>query len=532
MSSAAGSPDSVRGGGARFFFKGDRRSSVLIGLLVALIFLAVWTPQHPALTQPPTGDVYTHLSVARHLCRGDGFVTDIAYPLSFAFPFARQLPQPLIHRDPGFPLLIALPHLAAGGDPVRVLAAARVLQLILLGAIIWIGTAVLLSRGRAMNVVPWLILLAANPMLHFAVNWIFVELACSLLLLVLWLRVRDNLPGDSGGQRKHETRDGILDGLLAGALALLRLDLFWVPILWWIALRWQNRRRVLLTLLILLLTMTPWAVRNLRLTGQPVFSVQSQAELVKGIAAWPAYTVYRQLEPQPIQKAVREHPEALLRKSASGVKYQLLNLHRVLPQWYWAGLGVLFLLGLAGRWHRWTRFMPRGPNLFRGGMVSQPLPLFVFGATVVMTIVQYSFFDHSMRHLFVLVPALIWELASWTGDTAVSFVERRLKQRRFAARGIVGVVVSVILTLAGIAFFPCTLPGWVGAAKFAEDSNFEVQASAEVARHSTDAVLFVEFTAIPYFADRPAVWEPSDPADRERIRQWLARENPPREANF
>ena len=62
--------------------------SILGGLTAALIFLAIWTPLHSVRSQPPLSDLFTHLSVSRHLCQGEGFLTDMAYPLSFAFPFS------------------------------------------------------------------------------------------------------------------------------------------------------------------------------------------------------------------------------------------------------------------------------------------------------------------------------------------------------------------------------------------------------------------------------------------------------------
>lgn len=77
---------------------GGRRAALAAGLAVALLACAIWPLLHPARPLLPTDDLYTHLSVARHLARGDGFLCDIAYPLSFAWPFARALPQPLVHR--------------------------------------------------------------------------------------------------------------------------------------------------------------------------------------------------------------------------------------------------------------------------------------------------------------------------------------------------------------------------------------------------------------------------------------------------
>ena len=88
-----------------------------LGLSAAVVFLAIWLPFHPARPVQPTADVFTHLTVARHVVRGEGFRSDIAYPLSFAFDFARVLPQPLVHRQPGFSALLTLPVLVTDADP-------------------------------------------------------------------------------------------------------------------------------------------------------------------------------------------------------------------------------------------------------------------------------------------------------------------------------------------------------------------------------------------------------------------------------
>jgi len=47
------------------------------GLLVALLFVTVWSLANPPRPHLETSDIFTHLSVARHLVQGDGFVTDI-----------------------------------------------------------------------------------------------------------------------------------------------------------------------------------------------------------------------------------------------------------------------------------------------------------------------------------------------------------------------------------------------------------------------------------------------------------------------
>ncbi len=93
-----------------------RRANRLWPLAAGLVFGCVWAVLHAPVPPDPNADLYDNLSVARHLVRGEGFLCDLAYPLSFAFPFAARVPQPLIHRPPGQPLLLTLPVLAARGD--------------------------------------------------------------------------------------------------------------------------------------------------------------------------------------------------------------------------------------------------------------------------------------------------------------------------------------------------------------------------------------------------------------------------------
>ena len=492
------------------------------GLLAALLFLAIWLPTHPARPLLPTDDLYTHLGVARNLARGEGFRTDMIYPLSFAFPFARELPQPLIHRGPGFPLLLTLPHLAGGENPRQVLEAVRILQLVLLGLTIWIGSTALLARGRKTDLGAWLILLGVNPMMVYAVDWGYVELVCSLLLFVLWLRIRDR--GENRPSPRFGIPSGVVDGLLIGFLALLRMDLFWVPLLWIVVLRRSEHRRLVWALLIFALTIAPWAVRNYRLTGDAFFSLQGQAELVKMTPAWPEYSVYRQLDPQPALESMRATPVPILRKIARGVKFQILNLGRFLPSWYWVGLVILFLLAVARRSARFSRGMLRGPDLMQslGVASARPVPLLVAVASLGLLIVQYSFFDHSLRHLLVLLPVLAWELAPWTGTLALKQMEQRAAFFRIRTRGITGLLAAAVLTTAGALLFPCSLPGWDGAAEYAEEVAPKVDLRVKIARQAPDEVLFVEWPAVPYFCGRSAVWAPTDQQDREKIREFLS----------
>ena len=88
------------------------------------------------------------------------------------------------------------------------------------------------------------------------------------------------------------------------------------------------------------------------------------------------------------------------------MKFHFLNLKRFLPLWYLSGFSILLLA-----------------SLFWRAKYTIPRPLAVAGASLVLLIFQYSFFDHSLRHLLVLLPILAWELAPWTGETALDLLE-------------------------------------------------------------------------------------------------------------
>jgi len=457
-----------------------------LGLLAVAVFLAIWLPLHPARPAQPTADVYTHLTVARHLSRGEGFRTDIAYPLSFAFEFARELPQPLIHRQPGFALLLTVPVAATGADPDAGLKGARLLQVALLGLVILFGAFALLRLGLGSGVLPWLVFLGFNPLLVYAVDWVFVELVCGLVMLGLWLRVRD------GAQLRA------IDGVLAGLLTMLRLDLFWVPILWWITAARNSRttvawRQVGAALLLWVLVLTPWAMRTQGLTGQPVFSLQAYAEHVKDTRDWPQYSVYRQLEPQPLPHTLISDPEPILRKVGRGVKFFFGDLTNFIPM----ALLMILVVGLVGASCRGRRgLIPTG----RAG----PLPR--AGLTLILLIVQYSFFDHSLRHLLVLLPLLAWEGAAFLA-TALP-----------VGRGTAATVVAILMVLIS----PCRLPGWEGAAREAVEAVPRTAEQAARFRERTNPVLFVPHGAIPWHIDRPTVWNPGDEDVREEILTLLA----------
>ncbi|MBU1675861.1 hypothetical protein KKA85_08790, partial [bacterium] len=170
----------------------------LLAAAAALALTFTWLAAREPLPHHAASDLYTHLSVARHLIQGDGFVNDMVYPLSLSFPFAAHVPQPLVHRPPGYPLLMTLPVAFAGGDPARAEAMAGHLSLLFLALIAWCGAAHAVGRGRGDVVLPWLAVLLVNPLLQMTVGWAQVEIPTALLLLWLWTRLRAAAQGSAG----------------------------------------------------------------------------------------------------------------------------------------------------------------------------------------------------------------------------------------------------------------------------------------------------------------------------------------------
>ncbi len=473
--------------------------AVAAGLVAAVIFGLAWGLRQDARPLPPTADLYTHLSVARHLARGEGYLSDVAYPLSFAYPFAQQLPQPLIHRMPGYGTLLVLPYLAAGGDPARTLTAVRVMQILLVLVMVWYGSDRLWRRGAGIGIPFWLIILGTSPLLGFAVAWGQDETLAGLTLLVIWLHLR-----------RREVPNPLLVGGLTGLLAMVRLELFWVPVMWWILLirpEGKAGRRPRLDPAFWLMfgaataVLIPWSLRTLDLTGQPFFTLQGVAEHAKDTRTFPGYTVYQGLNPQPLLHTLITDPLPVARKTVRGLRFYLENLPRFLA---WPWLLVLAATPLVALVRRLRRLPAPGPP---------PRGLYVAAFTTLIIGIFYSPFDHSLRHLLPIFPLLTWELAAFAAGPSGGE-----SPRNTLAHGAVLAAAAVVAVLV----FPCRLPGWESAAAQAARLQPAVTAEIDRIRAAGPGVVFTDYSAVPWFADRPAVWSPRDAATRLAIRKSLA----------
>lgn len=240
----------------------------------------------------------------------------------------------------------------------------------------------------------------------------------------------------------------------------------------------------------------PWSLRNLALTGQPFFTLQGVAEHAKDTRVYPGYGVYRNLEPQPLLQFATHHPEPLLRKTARGLRFYLENMPRYLA---WPWIMVLVAAPLLGAWRR-KQGRPRNGASARG-------PGLATGTLILMGIF-YSPFDHSLRHLLPVLPVLTWELAAFAGGCD------RPSGTRSA---LVSAGILATAAIVAVMVFPCSLPGWQSSAQDAVGLQSQVFEEAARLRGAGPGIAFTEYSAVPWLADRPAVWAPADEATRERI---------------
>ena len=264
-----------------------------------------------------------------------------------------------------------------------------------------------------------------------------------------------------------------------------------------------------------MLVLSPWLIRNARVTGSPFFSLQAQAEMVKDTAGWPGYSVYRGLEPQPMIRTFLDNPEPILRKTARGLRFFLRDGKSLMPYPLTAAALVMafWFWGSAVR----SRFTPGPPE--RSKDTTKIRGAALAGTTLVLLAVQYSFFDHSLRHLIVLLPVLVWELTRW-------FALEDVRIRRLGTdipptvRSLIAAALAVVFIFA----FPCKLPGWNHAAAEAVKLRAATAQKVAAANAAPPGPLFVDDGAVTWFADRPGVWWPLEEHDIQSIRSYLERD--------
>ena len=227
---------------------------VLAAVSVRVLYVPLASQHDPYLVADSLfGDARSYDAIAVNLLRGEGF--------------AEYAGQPTSSRAPLYPAFLAAVYAIAGHRTLAV----RVVQA-LLGAGTVALTYLIGRRLFGSRAALWATLvMALNPIAIYFGAWIINEtLFLFALLLTFWAAIQ------ASEQPSLPWLAAL--GLLQGALALIRPQamLLWplVP-LWAVRIRGRQRwgtaaRQTLLVLLVTVLTVAPWVVRNQRLHGAPV----------------------------------------------------------------------------------------------------------------------------------------------------------------------------------------------------------------------------------------------------------------------
>jgi hypothetical protein len=473
------------------------RTPALI-VLVALAFGGLWLAVHPALPQLPTGDVFTSLGVARHLAAGDGLLNDTVYPLFTAYPWGQTMPQPLLHRPPGLAVVLLPAWWLSGGDPVRAEALVQPVMVVLMVLMAAVGLFGFWRRGRLAAAGGWLLLLLVSPLLALAVSWGWGEVPGALLLLALWLMLRRRPPAAFGWGRTATF------ALLCGVLAMVRSDLLWAPVFWWVLAAATDRRgrhlvalrRTALAALVGLAAIAPWYAHVTRHAGAPLANPLVEAVQLDLAEQWWDYPLLRSRTPVPLAENLRTSLVPAIHKTAVGVKSYLRTLGLWLPWLVWiACLG--FWAGETLRRRRHGHAWPRAVG-----------PPGCLALTLGLMMIQYGFFSHETRHMLPLLPVLAWE--------GMLLLDRRLA-RHVGGRWRRGALLTLAVWLA-LRITPPGLGGEWGNVQTARELAPAVGHVTRVLRDLPPGPVFADNTIVPWRLGRACVWSPYDEAIEAEIR--------------
>jgi hypothetical protein len=473
------------------------RTGAIIAL-VSVLFGLIWLVAHPALPQLPNGDVFTSLGVARHLAAGDGLLNDTVYPLFTAYDWGRTMPQPLIHRPPGLAILLLPAWWLSGGDPAGAEALVQPVMVAVMVVMALVGLLGLRRQGHLAGSGAWLLLLIVNPLMALGVNWGWGEIPTALLLLVLWRMLRNRRPAAFSFGRTA------LFAAVCGLMAMVRSDLLWVPVLWWVLAALADRReqlgpairRTLVAAVVGVIVIAPWYAHVTRHAGAPLANPLVEAVQLDLSEEWYDYPLLRGRTPIPLADNLQQKPQAALLKTAVGVRVYLRTLGLWLPWLFWLVCTAL--------WIERTRSRRRqGEPWLRA--IGPPGHL---ALTVVLMVLQYSFFSHETRHLLPVLPVLAWE--------GVILADRRLGRLVPGAwrRG----ALLALLAWFALRVTPPGLGGEGGNVATARELSGLVDRVTVRAAELPPGPVFTDNAVVPWRLGRPCVWSPYDATIEAEIR--------------
>ena len=306
----------------------------LIVVAALLIYLAYHNARSGQIVDPAAMD---YAQLARNIARGEGFTTSIIRPISLA-RVQNISHHPDLYHAPLHPLWMALFLKAGGATPQMAAWACGAAYLLSLPLVFYLGLKLFDRRTALLG----LALYAVNYLsLQYAVSGLETSLAtllATLLMLALHFHMR---AGD---------RPAPVTAALCGAAASLcfLVDYLYLclllPVLVVVVLRGGRRRWAELgvCLAAFVVVWAPWAIRNARVAGSPVFTLEL-GELVSNTTTYRGHAMFRQFaSPPSVLGFMVAHPREMWQK----VRPMTLNMYENLPKLGGPFVAALFLAGI------------------------------------------------------------------------------------------------------------------------------------------------------------------------------------------
>ena len=300
-------------------FRSERDLGSLLGWValavipVFLVLLAV--AKSPGLTDPVGLE---HAQLARHLARGDGFVTSVLRPLTLAHGPA-CVPAPDVVNAPGHPLLLAGVYRLAGASDRATAITGAVLWLACLWLTVYVGRR--WWDGRAAGLAAALFV-CTGTVLSTAVGGLpFVLIAIGVGLATYLVLPAE--PSRRGGSTDLPVGRLIAAGLVCGAVVLTDYALVSLALVlaWHLARTSPHSGRALGWFgLGLAVIVGPWFARNALVSGEGFLGAFSYGAL-SNTRAFPGGSVWRSMPTEDFPVLVLLlHPRDLVKKLVVGLE--------------------------------------------------------------------------------------------------------------------------------------------------------------------------------------------------------------------
>lgn len=461
-------------------------------IALALALLGVWSlvfaSKFGGLADPNAMDF---AQIARHLARGDGYVTSFVRPLSLAIvPHIQDHPE--LSQPPLYVGWLALLFKLAGPSDRVAAIASGIMYLLAVAAVFFVTRAIFDHRTAVITAVLGIINV---PLLKMAISGLEVTMAALLVTLLaffLWLAARSS------------TRGLLWFGVAGATLGLIVLtkELFVAILPAAVYFIIQTRRDVWLKatgvlVAAFLAVQLPWFVRNAIVTHNPFFTLEYYEAMMR-TDVHPGQTLYRELP---------DEPPSPLTFAFSKVFYQVKKFQRGLNALYTSGVaaanvyvGAFFLVGLL------RRFDDRPRNVLKWSLMA----MFALQIAVLCLIQPIG------RFLIVFVPIM----TAFAVDCLLSLVDRyaeraaEMPRRQRLVRG------SMIAAFMAVAAYPVLVLLFVTNAA-------QPTRAPEMVKPLTVSQDRVVVTDIPWaaswYSDRIAIWAPQTPGDLAAVHELAER---------